>query len=104
MKQKAVRPLVWALITTLIGMVTLVWVGLWYINHVDEQAKARTEAALIETDRKWHEAIAESNRKWCDVVVLFDDTYKSMPPASPTGQVLAKFFAERRKDFDCEGK
>lgn len=104
MKQKTVRPLVWSLVTTLIGMIALVWFGLWYINYVDTEAKARTEAALQETDRKFLEAIRESNRKWCDVVILFDDTYKNTPPTTAAGQQLAKWFNARRTDFDCEGK
>ena len=93
---KPLRPVIYSLVISLACMVMLVWGGLWYTNYVDKQAQARTEQALAT-------AIRESNRKWCNVVILFDDTYKRMPPTTPTGQTLAKFFAERRKDFDCDG-
>lgn len=104
MKQKAVKPVIWTLVVALGCMVALVYGGIAYTNYVDDQAKARTEAALQETNRKFLLAIQESNRKWCDVVVLFDDTYRNTPPTTPAGQQLAKWFAERRTDFNCGGK
>lgn len=104
MRQKDVRPVVWSLATALIAMIVLVFLGLWYIGYVDKQAQDRTAAALVDSNHKWEQAIRESNRKWCDVVILFDDTYKSTPPTTAAGQKLAVFFAARRKDFECEGK
>lgn len=85
------RSLGWTLVISFATAVVITIAGLWYTNYVDDQAKARTDAAIL-----------ESNRKWCDVVILFDDTYRTTPPSTPAGQRLAKFFAERRKDFSCE--
>lgn len=94
---RPMKPLVWSLVVSLACMAMLVWAGLWYTNYVDHKAQIRTEQALAT-------AIRESNRKWCDVVILFDDTYRKTPPTTPAGQTLAKFFADRRKDFDCDGE
>jgi hypothetical protein len=42
-----------------------------------------------------------SNGLWCGVIKLFDDTYKSTPPPSDTGKILAQEFARIRQGFKC---
>lgn len=91
----------WSLCVALICMVTLMFVGYLYINDVDKKARARTEAALVENNRKWEQAIQLSNQKWCGIVILFDTAYRQTPPTSPTGQTLANYFAQLREDFKC---
>lgn len=94
MKVSRVKPVVWTLVVSLSCMIVLVVGGIWYTNYVADRAEERLREATAR-------AIAESNRQWCDIVLLFDTTYKQQPPATPTGKTLAAFFANRRITFGC---
>lgn len=94
MNPGTVKPVIRSLVISLAGMVVIAVAGLWYTNHVDQQAEERTRIATAA-------AIADSNRKWCDIVAFFDDTYKANPPTTETGKRLSVFFAARRIDFGC---
>lgn len=85
------RPLGWTLVISFATAVVITIAGLWYTNHVDSQAKARTDAA-----------IRESNQKWCEIVLLFNNTYKTQPPTTPAGKQLAAYMNKLAVDFGCE--
>jgi hypothetical protein len=42
-----------------------------------------------------------SNGAWCGIVVLFNDTYKQIPPPTETGKVLQKEFIRLDDKFKC---
>lgn len=88
---KYVKPVIWSLVVSSVCMGTLAWAGIWYTGYVDDQAKARTEAA-----------IRESDQKWCDILLLFDNTYKEQPPTMPTGQKLAVYMHNLVIAYRCE--
>jgi len=93
--QGSARRLVIRQIVIILALIVVVVGNLWYTNYEARQAEQRArEAASL--------AIRESDRKWCDIVVLFDSTYRSTPPTTPAGVSIAKFFAERRVDFGCD--
>jgi len=100
-KQANVRPVIQSLVVSLACMIVLVFAGYWYIGLVDRQAQERTATAIADSRERAAAALAESNRKWCEIVLLFDTTYKTTPPTTEAGKKLAAFFAARRIDFGC---
>ena len=43
-----------------------------------------------------------SNQRWCDIVTLFNETYKQSPPPTETGKKIAAAMLVLGRDFDCE--
>lgn len=72
------------LIRTWVVVTVITWIGILgsyqYTNWVDRR----------------------SNGFWCGIVVLFDDTYKTSPPPTTTGQKLAAEFKTMRSNFHCK--
>ena len=92
------RPLAFVLLISFAAVLVLVGSMVWYIGYEGR----RTEQRIRDSQREAvHQAIVDSNRKWCDIVVLFDDTYRATPPTTPAGQKIAAYFTNLRKDFQC---
>lgn len=68
------------------------------ISAVRNEISMETQKAI---DVSVKTAIDDSNRKWCNIVSLFDTTYRSQPPTTPAGQQLAIYFKELRENFKC---
>lgn len=44
----------------------------------------------------------KSNQRWCGVVTTLDEVYRSAPPQTTSGQVLAHEMAILRREFRCK--
>lgn len=46
-------------------------------------------------------AVVWSNHQWCGIIAIFNETYESSPPPTPTGQRLASEFERIHNNFLC---
>lgn len=77
-------------LTITVSFLILVVAGLLYTNFVQHQSETR-----------FQDSIRQSEQRWCAIVGLFDDTYRSNPPTTPTGRRVADLMHELRVDFRC---
>jgi hypothetical protein len=42
-----------------------------------------------------------SNQRWCEIVILFNESYKENPPTTATGAEIARAMLNLSKEFKC---
>lgn len=43
----------------------------------------------------------ERDAEWCELIVTFDNAYKTSPPTSETGKRIAELMDARRRSLGC---
>jgi hypothetical protein len=80
------RSLVYVILIQTLSFFVIVIGGTLYINHVDEK---RAEA-----ERK-------QDQQWCELIVTFDEAYRSSPPSSETARKIQELMHRRRETLGC---
>lgn len=68
----------------------VIFASIMYTNRVAE-----------ENNRRFEHLLRESNQKWCGIIGTFDDAYKTQPPMTETGRVVAFQIHQLRIDYGC---
>jgi hypothetical protein len=76
LKRRFVRTIITLFIVFIIGVIS----SFQYANYVDQR----------------------SNKRWCDIVTLFNESYKTLPPSTDLGRKISAAMIVLEQDFHCE--
>lgn len=74
------KRLVYLIVVTLVTAMLSPFGTIVYVNYVDRKNRG----------------------DWCELIVVFDDSYKANPPTTPTGQQVAQLMERRRHSLGCK--
>jgi hypothetical protein len=73
-------------LSAILSVALMAALGVLYTGYVDRKANERERA---------------NDRRWCALLTLFDDTYKTNPPTTATGEQVAKLMHELVLSTGC---